>query len=91
MNLGGNGVDNMQAGDLSEEDDNDNDDDSNRSEQGAHQQQGQQQQHHSGGRKTGSFSNATPSANEEDSGMEMDDTSYRIDGNARPMKRTTRR
>jgi hypothetical protein len=31
------------------------------------------------------------SANEDGTGMEMDDASYRIDGNARPSKRISRR
>lgn len=86
MNLGNKSAEGMQGEDASDgEDDADDDDESSTSEEGIQQQ-------HAGQRKSGSFSH-TPSvtAQEDDTGMETEDTSYRIDGNARPIKRTSRR
>lgn len=77
----------MQGEDASDgEDDADDDEESSTSEEGIQQQ-------HAGQRKLGSFSHAPSpvTAQEDDTGMETEDTSYRIDGNARPIKRTSRR
>jgi hypothetical protein len=80
MNLG-NPAENMDDGNASEVGDGDDEDDANSSGQDGQQQQtGQRKSNH-----------VNPSAHEDDTGMEMDDNSYRIDGNARPMKRITRR
>lgn len=81
MNLG-NATENMDDGNASEVGDGDEDEE----DTDTSGQDGQQQQ--TGQRK---FNHVNPSAHEDDTGMEMDDNSYRIDGNARPMKRTTRR
>lgn len=85
MNLGNTVVEGMQDGEASEGEDVDEDDEaSDFSGQGV-------QQPSTGQRKSSTTNLNVAPPQEDDMGMETDDTSYRIDGNARPIKRTARR
>lgn len=80
MNLGNTVVEGMQDGEASA------------GEEVDEEESGQDiQQTHSGQRKLSTTNPSVGATQEDDMGMETDDTSYRIDGNSRPIKRTTRR